>query len=88
MRNIKQEQKQEEKTMKRSELNTLTIEPTKNRNNKAYKGKGFVLYGYRQEYGMLGEFENYGAWIERWFPTKEKAINYCVKYYQTFTVNI
>jgi len=74
MRNIKQEQKLEEKTMKRSELNTLTIEPTKNRNNKAYKGKGFVLYGYRQEYGMLGEFEITVRGLKDGFQQKKKLL--------------
>ena len=70
--------------MKRSELNTLTIEKTKPQGGRI--GKGFVLYGNKQEYGLMGDFVEYGAWLERWFSTKEKAVNYCVKHYQTFKV--
>jgi hypothetical protein len=31
-------------------------------------GGGWILYGNRPDNGK---------WLERWFPTKEKAVNFC-----------
>lgn len=33
-------------------------------------GKGFILYGNRPDNG---------TWLERWYPSMEKALSFCAK---------
>ena len=50
-----------------TEMREMKIEKTKPAGGRP--GKGYVLYGENPD----------GVWVEKWFPTLDKAIAYCEK---------
>tara|TARA_Y100000310_G_scaffold90257_1_gene87533 strand:+ start:1150 stop:1407 length:258 start_codon:yes stop_codon:yes gene_type:complete len=61
-------------------LEIMKIEKTKPRGMRI--GKGYVLYGsnpHVKELYLDGTLSEYGKWVEKWYPTVEKAVAYCEK---------